>query len=223
MEKKILNGFEEAVDGRKIWYHTPDPNFIELSKKSRVPHHWLSYDLVKSGKYSDAPIKPINGYVQNIYHEPQVIGISGNTVTIRFFLSADIYLREDPEEDNGFYNVDRLWMRQYYLSGEHMQEFDSCYPGTFKFFVPWFVDQTGEVEYLNVDDSHFVVQNKKDMWFTPDKDSVFVMPHMVLFRFKKIKINKEFYTIDKGTPMFDMKVAVSDIILSKIKESNANN
>lgn len=223
MDKKILNGFEEAVDGRRVWYNTPDPNFVELSKKSRIPHRWLSYDIVREGKYINLPIKPINGYVQNIYDEPKVIDITENKVTVRFFLSADIYLCENSEEDNGFYNVDRLWMRQYYLSEEHMKEIDECYPGTFKFFVPWFIDQTGEVEYLNVDESHFVIQSKKDMWFTPDTKSAFIMPHMVLFRFKHIKINKEFYTIDKGTPMFDMRVTVNDIMLSKIKEIYANN
>lgn len=231
-KKEILNNFEEDVQRRKIWFQTPDPSFLDLSTLSRVPYNWLSYNRVASGPYAKAPVKPVNNYVQNIALKPSLAGISGNEVTLTFRLYADMYLlknnetieQEDLKED--FYHVDRPWMRQYYLTNEKMDKRDDCFDGTFKFFVPWFIDQDGEVTYSNADDSPFFIQEKRDYWFNPKPDHEFVNPHMVTFQFKKT--GKHMHDEELGIPRrgdatFNMTMSVSDIILESIKEYYANN
>lgn len=226
MEKKILHDPGDIIADQRIWYKSPDPDFIELSKKSRVKPSWLEYPYVLEGRYAESAIKPVNGYVEHMGYEPKVIGINGNQITIRVFLYADMYIISDDSEDLGFYHIDRPWMRQYYLTEETLPDNDFCFPGTFKFFVPWFIDESLAVSYHNVEDSPFLIQESGKYWFAPKKDDLFVTPHMVLFKFKKIgkhMQDDELGIPRRGNPMFDMKATVSDIMLEKIKEDYANN
>lgn len=227
MEKRqILNDYHHSLDDREIWYDTKDPNFIEISMRSRVRHSWLSYQPVLASKYANSPIKPTSGYVANIGYEPSLVDISGNQVTIRNYLYADMYLLKDDTQDLGFYHIDRPWMRQYYLTSEVIPDNDYCFNGTFKFFVPWFLDDNVEVTYLNVAESPFLVQGKTDFWFKPHSGHEFVNPHMVAFKFKKIGKHMEDNELGiprRGDPMFDMQFRVSDIMLERIKEYYANN
>lgn len=225
-EKQILHDKANVLDNQMVWHNTPDPNFVEISRLSRVKDVWLSNEIVRSGKYSKSAIKPVNGYVQEIGHPPKVLSIHGNEVTIRFFLYADMYILKDESEDLGFYHVDRPWMRQYYLTNEVIPDNEYCFNGTFKFFVPWFIDESLEVTYLNVEDSPFLVEERRDYWFRPEDHHEIVTPHMVPFKFKKVgkhMHDSELGIPRRGDPMFDMKVRVSDIILEKIKEEYANN
>jgi hypothetical protein len=102
---KEINNFD-------IWYETKDPNFTQISHASNIPHHWLSYQTVLSGQYSNSIIKPTNLYVQRLVPPPKLISITDNIVRLRQGNHAEFFLLE--QHDGSFYNIDRPWLRQYY-------------------------------------------------------------------------------------------------------------
>lgn len=226
-EPKILQD-EEILDDKDIWYNTPDPDFVDLSLKSQVAGFWLSYQPVFASKWRDLPIKPVNNYVANIAERPDLLSIKDNIVTLRFKLYADMYLLvsdTDPKQDQGLYNVDRPWMRQYYKTSYVMPDRDDCFKPTYKFFVPWFVDRNTEVHYTPVDSSPVVVEPTSDFWFAPHPTTEFVSPHMVPFKFKNEGPHMQSQTLGlprRNNPIFDMSFAADDIMVERIKEQYAN-
>lgn len=213
---------------KDIWYKSPDPDFIDISFKSRASERWMAYNVVLSSKWKDSVIKPLNWYAANIIAPPKLVSIINNTVTLRQYTHADIYLLQkrypDPEE---FYHVDRPWIRQYYLSNELHEVPDNCFPGVFKFYTPWFVDDSFEVEYKNPSDgSAFHIYEKRDFWYKPAHEHRYVSPHMIPFSFKKIGDHMEdedFGVIKMPEPMYDMVFQASDIIVERIKEFYEHN
>ena len=55
-EPKILHNMNYDFD---VWYKTYDPVFSEISKQSRLPEKWISFDKILSGKNKDSILKPI--------------------------------------------------------------------------------------------------------------------------------------------------------------------
>jgi len=232
MEKEMVSDSQGALADKNIWYTTKDPDFVEISLRSLVRPSWLDYRPVLQGRYSSSVLKPLSNYVENIGTEPSIVSIIGNTVRFRFYLYADIYLLG---ENDSFYNVDRTWMRQYYLTDKHLNDPDNqCFDGTFKFFVPWFIEDNLEVRYEQCSDveSPVLVEATNDFWHKPVINSesisrpMFLSPHFVSFKFKKYGSHMEddiFGIPRRGAPIFDMVASVSDIMLKRIKEQYAYN
>lgn len=225
MDKEMIHDSQGAIDNKNIWYDTEDPDFVDISLKSMVNRSWLSYKKVLEGKYQDSIIKPLSNYVQNIATPPSLVSIEGSKVKLRFHLYADMYLLK--EEGKDLYHVDRPWMRQYYNTKHTMPEREDCFEGTYKFFVPWFVDANLEVSYLQPDvESAFIVEETKDFWYKPPTDALFLHPHFVMFKFKKIGSHMEDAELGiprRGSPTFDMEFSGDDIMVERIKEFYANN
>jgi hypothetical protein len=223
-DNKLINDANGDIQQKRIWYNTPDPNFIELCKKSRVAGSWMSYQKVLSGTYGNAPIKPISNYVAKIGHEPSLVSINGNTVRLRFHLYADMFLLK--EEGKDLYHIDRTWVRQYYLTNHKMPPRDDCFEETFKFYVPWAIDDNVEVSYLSPDtETPFVIEETKDFWYKVPNNIEEVSPHFVSFMFKKVGKHMEDDELGiprRGDAMFDMEARVSDIMVERIKEYYGN-
>lgn len=204
---------------KEAWKNNPDPDFLDICRKSRAYSSWLSYQKVLDNGYKDSPIKPINWYAANIIAPPKLVSISGNTVTLRQYTHADMFLLQTEE----FYNVDRPWIRQYYMTNQKFEiPEDLCFPYAYKFYTPWFIDFSTEISYTTPDeDTAFYLHEMKDFWFAPGEDSKFVKPHFIPFSFKKIgkhMEDKDFGIIRFPEPMYDMTFVVDDIMIERIKE-----
>jgi len=225
MEKKMIHDTHSTIDNKKIWYETKDPDFIDLSFKSMVKPSWMSYQEVLNGPYKDSIVKPLNNYVQNIGHQPSLLSINGDEITIRYHLAADMFLLKQGDEP--LYHVDRLWMRQYYNTSYSMPEQEDCFEGTYKFFVPWFIDANVEVTYLQPSvESAFLINKETDFWHQPPRDADLLQPHFVYFKFKNTGSHMEDHELGiprRGDPMFDMTFRGDAIIVDRIKEQYANN
>lgn len=215
---------DEGKD-KNVWYDSYDLDFIEMCKAVFANGQWMSFQRVlTSTSYADAPIKPINLYAANISTPPELVSIVGNEVRLRQLTYADIYVLENPYwlPDKENYNVDRPWIRQYYQTRDAFDSKTACYSETYSFYMPWFIDQQSELRYENSEGSDaFEIKPKTDFWFSPGRDSEHVSPHMVSFKFRKNSSYMEesgFGVIRRGTPMFDVVIQVSDIMIERIKE-----
>jgi hypothetical protein len=217
MEKPPIITHE--INNFDIWYNTKDPFFTELSQKSNIPFNWLAYKTVLSGENKDSVIKPINRYVERLVPPPDLISINNNIVTLRQRNHAEFFLLE--KEDGSFYNVDRPWQRQYYNSALDFDA-DNCYPGTFKFYVPWFIDES-VVAYFHPpkEDTPFHTYSSIANYGRVPDDARFVEPHFVPFRFKRVgphMIDDKFGKIPIGSAMYDIMFYADDIIIERVKE-----
>lgn len=86
---KILNDTDYDFN---VWYNTYDPNFIDITEKSRIPDKWANYERVLSGKYAESIIKPLNKYVEALYPAPKLVSIEDDVVTLRQHNHAEIFL-----------------------------------------------------------------------------------------------------------------------------------
>lgn len=217
MEKPPIITHE--IDTFNIWYDTKDPNFTELSQRSNIPFQWLSFQQILSGDNKDSLIKPINRYVERLVPPPQLIEIKDNIIRLRQYTHAEMFLLE--KEDGEFYNVDRPWQRQYYNT---VLDFDApdCFPGTFKFYVPWFIDENIQVYFYPPEEATpFFSYPTIAGYHRMPLDVRFVEPHFVPFRFKRVgphMVNKDFGKVPKRSAMYDMVFYADDIIVERVKE-----
>lgn len=214
---KMLHNMNYDFD---IWYKTQDPVFSQISKDSRLPEKWISYSNILNGKYKDSIIKPINSYVEALYPRPELVSIEGNTVILKQTNHAEFFLLE--RKDGKFINIDRPWMRQYYNTASSHMPMAGCFDGTFKFYVPWYIDEDLEVDYLSpADDSPFYVYDTKSIHKKTTGDTEYLEPDFVSFHFKRIgqhMVNERFGKIKRGSPMFYIVFQANDIIVQRVRE-----
>ncbi len=200
-----------------IWYDTYDPNFIDISKRSRIPDKWLNFQRVMAGDYKDSVIKPINRYVEVLYPAPELISINNNEVRLRQRNHAEFFLLYGET----FRNLDRPWMRQYYNTKEEPQNVDGCFPGAFKFYVPWVIDSRVDISFEHPDEeSPFLIYPKKAIYAEIDPSTEYVEPEFVKFHFKSVgpHIDNDFGRIPRNSAMFDIVFKADDIIVERVKE-----
>lgn len=203
-----------------IWYETNDPNFNYLCQQSGVPAHWTSYQVILNGPNKDSIIKPINLYAQKLIPPPKLISIDNNTVRLRQGNHAEFFLLE---KDNGeFYNVDRPWIRQYYNTEDQVPYIpDDCFPGTFKLYMPWFIDENVSISIEQVEDSPITIYPKTFNYYKVPKHVNNVEPQFIAFHFKKRgshMSSNSFGKIKRQSPMFDMVFPATDIMINRIRE-----
>ena len=217
MEKPPITTHE--INNFDIWYDTKDPFFTELSQRSNIPVGWLSYQKILSGQNKDSVIKPINRYVERLVPPPELISIENNIVRLRQRNHAEFFLLE--KDDGTFYNVDRPWQRQYYNSALDF-EAENCFPGTFKFYVPWFIDEK-VIAYFHppLEDSPFKTYPTVANYDKIPDNARFVEPHFVPFRFKRVgshMVDEKFGKIPLKSAMYDITFYADDIIIERVKE-----
>jgi hypothetical protein len=215
-EPKMLHNMDYDFD---IWYKTKDPVFSQISKDSRLPEKWISYSKVLDGKYKDSIIKPINAYVEALYPMPKLISIKDNIITLRQTNHAEFFLLE--RKDGVFINVDRPWMRQYYNTEETHMPMSGCFPGTFKFYMPWYIDADLEISYEPSSlDSPFYVYSTTKRHSVVEKTVNYLEPDFISFHFKRVgphMVNDKFGKIKRDSPMFDIVFQANDIIVEDVR------
>lgn len=202
-----------------VWENTTDPNFIDICAKSRLPEKWVRFDRVSSGKYSDSILKPINKYVENLYPAPSLVSIDDQFITLRQHNHAEIFILIN---DDGYKILDRPWMRQFYKSRHANIKRNECFLGEYVFYTPWVIDANVKVMFVPPEEeSPFEVYEVQDWFSRIPSNQLFVEPKMIPARFRSTGshiISPGFAKIQRGCPIFDMKIPASDIIVERIKE-----
>jgi hypothetical protein len=202
-----------------VWYTTKDPNFVEISKKSRVPEKWLAYESIKTGQYKNSFIKPINPYVQALVPAPKLVSINNNTVRLRQGNHAEFFLLL--ETSGNLRHIDRPWMRQYYNTEIKTDSPVDCFPNTFKFYAPWYIDADIEIKYeVPLTDSPFCIVPTQSLHSTIKEDAKYIEPDFIVFNFKSVGSHMEdktFAKIKRQSAMFDIVFEADDIILERVR------
>lgn len=212
---KILNDTDYDFN---VWYNTYDPNFIDITEKSRIPDKWANYERVLSGKYAESIIKPLNKYVEALYPAPKLVSIEDDVVTLRQHNHAEIFLLK---KDDGLRALDRPWMRQFYQSAKAQTLKENCFSETYVAYVPWFIDENVLVLIRAVEGSPFAVDDKTDMYQRIPTAARYIEPMMVPFRFKNLGDHMEenhFGKIKRNTPMFDIIFRADDTIIERVRK-----
>lgn len=200
-----------------IWYKTKDPIFSDISLKSRLPEKWVSFKYIKHHKNSI--IKPINRYVESLYPPPSLVSIEGNIVTLRQGNHAEIFLLK--EENKNFYNLDRPWMRQYYNTNYKPKAPLNCFPETYKFYAPWYIDADVEVFYKTPnEESPFFIYETNSIHKKIKDSEKYIEPDFVAFNFKKEGPHMDrpgFGKIMRQSAMFYIVFECDDIMLREIR------
>ena len=203
-----------------VWNKTFDPIFSDICKKSRLPEKWISYKYISLDLYGNSIIKPINRYVEKLYPMPELISINNNIIILRQYNHAEIFLLK--KNTGVFYNVDRPWMRQYYNTKQNGILTKECFDATFKFYVPWFIDEDVTIQYKNpTTESPFLIYEEEVKHEKIDLFPNYLEPDFVRFSFKKVgshMINDKFGKIPKKSAMFDMVFEADDIIVERVRK-----
>ena len=212
--------YEIDVD---VWDKMLDPNFLEICQKSLVPMDWVMFDKI-SPEFHESILKPINKYVEYLYPPPELISISESEIVLRQRTHADIYILENDEM--GFYNIDRPWIRQYYRTAMKFPEIPGCFnQEAYKFYVPWVLDENTAVKYRPVHNSAIVAVGMDSNFNGIPQGLKGINPPMVPCYFKKegkhMKDN-ELGIIKRGEPIFDMIITSNAIIESRVRSFYAN-
>ena len=214
-EPQILHNMDYDFD---IWHKTDDPIFSGINLNSRIPKRWVEFKYVQ--KYQNSIIKPINRYVEALYPPPKLISIEDNLVRLRQGNHAEFFLLIN--QDGSFYNLDRPWMRQYYNTANQVKEPSDCFPGTYVFYTPWYIDENVKIFYEKPEEelSFFIYNNVVDHKKITNED-VYIEPDFIRFHFKKEGPHMDrpgFGKILRQTPMFDIVFECDDIMLNRVKE-----
>jgi hypothetical protein len=213
-------------DNFNIWYDSEDPQFTYINTRSNVPFKWMDYRFVLNGPLANAVIKPINMYSDYLIPPPELVSIENGVVRLRYKLHADIYLLDNGQK---FYNVDRPWIRQYYQTRSDLEIPSNCFPGHYKFYTPWIIDEDLQVYIEESPNSSFNIHSS-NLEFRKIIDIIsdevtFINPNFVSFNFKKEgdhMEDEELGVIRRGANMFDMVFGTNDIMIERIKDFYAN-
>jgi hypothetical protein len=205
-------------DDFNVWYNSYDPNFLEIGRASLIPDKWQNYQAINHDKFAESIIKPINRYVQELYPRPDLVSIKDNLVTLRQRNHAQIFLLDSTD---GFINIDRPHMRQYYQTRQEYPADTECFDQPYLFYAPWFLDENVEASFCQADEwSPFKIYEKDVFYNKQDRSTKYVEPYFIPFRFKKVGPHmkqESFGKIDKGVAMFDIKILLDDILIEKIR------
>jgi hypothetical protein len=201
----------------ELWYNSYDPNFVEITKGSRLPERWMNYGEVLE-KYKDSIIKPINPYVDYMCPPPRLVSIVNNTVTLQQANYAEIYLSI---RKTGFYNVDKVWLRQYYQSKDDWETPQDCFGGNYKVFTPWVIDADVEARIHQADNSPFsVVETQHEFKKIPDS-TIYYDPGFIGINFKNVGDHMKtdnLGKIEKHSPLYNITFTADDTIVERVRK-----
>jgi hypothetical protein len=231
MKQNNNDSISELREDFFIWHKSKSESFLWINKRSRVPSRWLSYAEGIKGKDSDI-VKPINLYVDRLYPKPKLISIDNNIVTLQQTNHAEIFLvsspeiintmeRDEPYKERIMWNLDRPWIRQYYLSDKKdFSDSTICFDQTFRFYVPWIIDEDISVKIKQPEDSPFLILEDTVNFKKILDNTQQIDPPFVHFQFKKIgnhMIDQDYGKISRFSPMYNMVFEASDIMVKEIR------
>lgn len=202
-----------------IWYKSKSESFLYINERSRVAYRWLSYQEGIKDKYKDSIIKPINLYAKNLYQKPNLVSINNNEIILQQTNHAEIFLLQ---KEDGLYNIDRPWIRQYYLSDKQYPELpQDCFDGIFRFYMPWIIDEDIEASIEQPEDSPFVIYPGIMNFKKIPETTKMIETDFVYFHFKNKgnhMIDQEFGKIPRFSPMYNIRFVASDIMVERVRK-----
>lgn len=131
---------------------------------------------------------------------------------------AEMLVQQKKDE---FYNVDRPWMRQYYKAQESDFLPEGCFPGTYKFYIPWIIDENASISIEQAEDSPFYIYPISFEARRIDPMTQYIEPPFVNFHFKDTgshMIKDGFGKIIRQSPMFNMVILANGIIVERVRK-----
>jgi hypothetical protein len=129
--------------------------------------------------------------------------------------------RDEPYKERIMWNLDRPWIRQYYLSDrKDFGDSATCFNQTFRFYVPWIIDEDIFVDIRQPEGSPFLISEDTMSFKKILNNTQHVDPPFVHFQFKKIgshMIDQEYGKISRFSPMYNMVFEASDIMVKEIR------
>lgn len=202
------------IAGSEYWLNSEQLPFSQILDDSHVPDKWKRYDLIEED-FLDCLIKPVNRYVSNLYPRPDLVHIEGNNVILRQKTHAEIWVRPRPDS---LYALDKTWQRQFYPS-PNLYSREDCFEATYKFYVPWFVDDSLIGYVYACSDSPFQV-NDQTIQFNKELGKQTLDAHFVDFKIKKEgshMVDDRYGIIDIATPMYDLHITLTDDQIKKVE------
>lgn len=194
-----------------FWLNSGELSFSEIVNKSNCRRRYVEYQYILSNdKIKNSILKPINEYAYSLYPAPQIVKYENGFLYLRQRTHAEIWIRKNYNE--GFYFLDRPYIRQFYPSLETMKSTE-CFLPTFKAYCPWFIDLDREYSVVQVTDEETPFLIKELILNKIDTNKTILEPTFVPFLFKKIgehMINQDYGKISIGTPIYDIKISVTD-------------
>lgn len=197
-----------------IWYKSRSESFLYINERSRVFPRWLSLEGI-SGQ--EDILKPVNLYAKNLYPKPVNLSLEKG-IELQQRTHAEIFLLNDKD---GFYNLDRPWIRQYYLSDQEYSLPSNCFPGIYRFYIPWIIDENVRVKIKQSENSPFFIYEKEIKFNKMDLNMKKFDPPFVHFHFKKEgshMLDESFSKIPRQSPMYNMEILGNDIIEERVRE-----
>ena len=214
---KMIKDIKNNIIGSDFWLNSEELAFSEITKHSRVPERWRRFDMIDD-KYKKLIIKPISTYVSELYPRPEIVFLDKNIgkVVLRQKTHAEIWV--SPSEEN-LYALDKTWQRQFYPSSKKYLKED-CFIATYKFYVPWVVDDEVEAIIHGVESSPFSVEKQNIIFNKLDSLSV-IDTNFVDFKIKmqgSHMVNSIYGIIDIGTEMYDMSITLGKEQIERLVE-----
>jgi hypothetical protein len=211
----MFSGFKKDWN---LWDNSKTESFLYINKIAVPYKKWLSYVPVKENEiFKNSILKPINHYAATLYPPPKLISITDNGFRLRQGNHAEMFLLVDHyRRDGQFYNIDRPWIRQYYSSAKEYILPDGCFDGIYRFYVPWIIDENVTVNFKQADDSPFYIYEDSIAFTKIPFNTSEIEPPFIHFHFKNVgkhMLDSEFGKIKKQSPMFDIEVQTTDIML----------
>jgi hypothetical protein len=204
------------------WEKGNKDSFLDINLKSNVKDEWLEYKEVVNSEYKDSIIKPINKYMQKLATPPSLVSIVDNVVTLRQDNFAEVYLLENK---NSFTAMEKIHMRQFYLSDKKNNENKECFEKVYRWAMTWFIDFDGmEIKISNIDNSPFYFYDIS--YLSSKENSYMVDPKMLFFQFKRVGSHmkdEEYGRIKRGQPAFLISFKADDHVIEKVKEFYVSN
>lgn len=217
MAKTVKNN----IAGSEFWVNSDELTFSEILTGSRIPSKWSRFDFIYD-QCANMIVKPVNGYVLNLYPKPELILINNNTVRLRQKTHAEIWVK--PRKDDALYALDKTWQRQFYPSKNIFTD-DSCFLATYRFYMPWIIDQNinARIEQVLDEDTCFVI-DPTIINFTQLEKVDILETHFIDFKIKKEGShmyegdNTEYGIIGIGTPMYDIVFEINEKDIEVLRE-----
>lgn len=229
MKQEKNESISELREDFFIWQKSKSESFLWINKRSRVPSRWLSYKNGIKG-YENSIIKPINMYASRLSVKPKLINISNNIVTLQQTNHAEIFLAISPKiidtmarpslyKENVMWNLDRPWIRQYYLSDKNNTNTE-CFDQVFRFYMPWIIDKDIKIFIKQADNSPFMIIEDSFSFKKIPTTTKEIDPPFVHFQFKKNGehvIDEDYGKIKRLSPMYNIVFEADDIIIKEIR------
>lgn len=206
-----------------IWYKSFNESFLYINERSNIKDDWLNFNEILNTEYKQSLIKPINKYLYKLSKPPILVSINKNIVTLRQENFAEIFLLKGK---NASYlrAMEKIHMRQFYLSKNIKQEVPDCFDQTFRWAMPWFIDYDGlNIKIKNIKDSPFHFY--EETYISKKNNSDRVDTKMLFFKFKNKgshMIDAECGRIKRNQPAYLIEIACDDIMLKGIEEFYGN-